>query len=67
MRVQASLAGRLEVVRVLLQAGADVNLQNEFGGTALIMACGSGRTAIVRELLLHNPSADLRLDEVCCA
>ena len=55
------------MVRVLLQAGADINLQNEFGGTALIMACGSGRTAIVRELLLHNPSADLRLDEVCCA
>ncbi len=36
--MMAALAGRIESVRLLLEAGADTNLKNEFGGTALIYA-----------------------------
>jgi serine/threonine-protein phosphatase 6 regulatory ankyrin repeat subunit B len=42
--------GNLENVKF----GADVNLQNKYGYTALIKASGNGYTNVVKELLLNN-------------
>ena len=47
--------GRLEVVRLLVERGADVNAQDTFYGTSAIgMALGSGHHDIARYLLEHG-------------
>ena len=47
----AALEGRLGVVRLLIQAGADVNAQDGLGRTALIYAAAAGRADLVLELI----------------
>lgn len=49
--------GRLDMVKMLLEAGADVNIQDEDGSTALMCACEHGHTDIVKILLSH-PDCD---------
>ena len=46
--------GRLEVVRYLLDEGADVNAREQFGDTALTEAVFNGQLAAVKELLLRG-------------
>jgi len=46
--------GRLEVVRYLLDEGADVNAREEFGDTALTEAVFNGQMAAVKELLFRG-------------
>lgn len=46
--------GRLEVVRYLLDQGADVNAREQFGDTALIEAVFNGQLAAVKELLFRG-------------
>ncbi len=46
--------GRLEVVRYLLDQGADVNAREQFGDTALTEAVFYGQLAAVKELLLRG-------------
>lgn len=46
--------GRLEVVRYLLDQGADVNAREQFGDTALIEAVFNGQSAAVKELLFRG-------------
>ncbi len=43
--------GRTEVVRVLIERGADVDLRTAYGATALYIACQEGHTEIVNFLL----------------
>lgn len=50
----ASGEGRLEVVRYLLDQGADVNAREQFGDTALTEAVFNGQLAAARELLLRG-------------
>lgn len=52
--------GRVEVVRLLLSAGADVNVQDADGSTALMCAAEHGHTTIVK-LLLAQTDIDLDL------
>ncbi|XP_072294355.1 KN motif and ankyrin repeat domain-containing protein 3 isoform X1 [Eucyclogobius newberryi] len=52
--------GRLEMVRALLECGADVNIQDDEGSTALMCACEHGRSEIVK-LLLDTPGCDVAL------
>lgn len=54
--------GRLDVVRALLQCGADVNVQDHDGSTALMCACEHGHVDIV-SLLLAVPSCDTALTD----
>jgi uncharacterized protein len=47
----AGAEGRLEILKLTLQAGADLRSTNRYGGTALIPACHHGHVETVRELL----------------
>jgi hypothetical protein len=51
--------GQLEAVRMLLDAGADVNKADTRGDTALHGACHSGVVAIARELCSRNACVDV--------
>ena len=48
--MRASLHGHTKIVRLLLEAGASVNNQNERGETALMFASEYGHTEIVKLL-----------------
>jgi ankyrin repeat protein len=50
----AASAGHLEMVRLLVEQGANVNAKGPVGMTALMLASSSGRTEIVRFLLDHG-------------
>jgi len=52
----------LDVVRLLINAGADINLRCEHGRTALHMAAAWGHLAEVQLLLDHGADPDLRDD-----
>ncbi|XP_043475967.1 uncharacterized protein LOC122507370 isoform X1 [Leptopilina heterotoma] len=49
--------GRLDMTKLLLDAGADMNIQDEDGSTALMCAAEHGHMAIVR-LLLNQTNCD---------
>ena len=44
----ASCSGALEVVKMLVRAGAGVNVTDDYGDTCLILAAYSGHTETVR-------------------
>ena len=50
-------AGRADVIRTMLEAGADINARDEHGQTALMNAARDGHTDVVR--LLVERGADL--------
>ncbi|XP_038571437.1 KN motif and ankyrin repeat domain-containing protein 3 [Micropterus salmoides] len=52
--------GRQEMVRALLESGADVNVQDDEGSTALMCASEHGRAEIVK-LLLEQPGCDISI------
>ncbi|KAK2908033.1 hypothetical protein Q8A73_009106 [Channa argus] len=52
--------GRQEMVRALLECGADVNLQDDEGSTALMCASEHGRAEIVK-MLLEQPGCDISI------
>lgn len=56
--------GNLEMVQLLLATGADINLQDEDGSTALMCAAENGRIDIVKHLLSHSDCDSLIKDMV---
>ena len=56
----AAARGQEEMLRMLLQRGASVNLQISLGGTALTAAAIRGHTTIVQALLDAKADASLR-------
>ncbi|XP_071442610.1 KN motif and ankyrin repeat domain-containing protein 2 [Hetaerina americana] len=54
--------GRLDMVQLLLEAGADVNIQDEDGSTALMCAAEHGHADIVRALLAQ-PDCDASIED----
>lgn len=46
--------GRLDTVKLLIEAGADVNIQDEDGSTALMCAAEHGHGDIVKYLLAQS-------------
>src|SRR5207237_2637120 len=50
---------RLEVAKILLAAGANVNLQNAWGGTALQWAADAGILEVVQALVKAGANVNL--------
>ena len=46
-----AMMGHIEILDVLIKAGADVNLKGEYNRTALILAVLKGHTEIVKALI----------------
>lgn len=57
--MRAAHYGSLKLLRQLLDAGADVNLQNDICQTAVWYAVQSGHLAILEELIQKNSDLDL--------
>ena len=57
--IYAAFNGHVEVMRVLLTHGADVDAQAENGTTALMAACRNGHQAAVKLLLDEEADLDL--------
>jgi len=49
--MDAASQGHLEIVKLLISHGADVNAQSACGNSPLMYACSSGHEDIVKELL----------------
>lgn len=49
--------GRLDMVKMLLEAGADPNIQDGDGSTALMCAAEHGHLEIVKHIIAH-PECD---------
>lgn len=58
--IEASAENQTELVKLLLEKGANVNLQNNNGTTALIFACLKDNEEMVKALLQHNPILHLK-------
>ncbi|CAE7389205.1 mask [Symbiodinium sp. CCMP2592] len=58
----ACAAGSVETVQVLLEAGANKDLQDSGGYTALIRTCNKGHVEIARMLLEAGANKDLQSD-----
>lgn len=54
--------GRMDMVQALLAHGADVNIQDDEGSTALMCASEHGHVEIVK-LLLAQPGCDATLND----
>ena len=57
--------GRLDLAELLLTAGADVNVQDEDGSTALMCASEHGHVELVK-LLLSQPNCDANITDSVC-
>eukprot|EP01064_Diplonema_japonicum_P021049 TRINITY_DN3059_c3_g1_i1.p1 TRINITY_DN3059_c3_g1~~TRINITY_DN3059_c3_g1_i1.p1 ORF type:complete len:499 (+),score=80.97 TRINITY_DN3059_c3_g1_i1:44-1540(+) len=53
---EACKTGSVEVVRILIQAGANIHKRGDCKRTPLMLAASYGRLQCVEELLRHNPS-----------
>ena len=49
----------MDIVKLLLEAGCDINAQNENGQTALHYAASKNRLEIAKELFKHDVQIDL--------
>ena len=58
--IRASANGHHTIIPLLLEAGAQIDAQDNDGWTALIGASLYGKEAAVRELLKGNPNLDLK-------
>lgn len=56
----SSFLGHENIVKLLLEAGADLNLQNEDGWTALMLAASENRANIVERLLIAGADQKIR-------
>src|SRR5204862_4430562 len=50
----AAQVGNAEIIKLLLEGGADANAKSEIGTTPLMLAASSGNTDAIQALLDHN-------------
>jgi len=53
----------VEIVKMLLEAGADANARQESGFVPLHVAASNGNAALVELLLKHGARADAKTDD----
>ena len=58
--MRAAFGGYLDVVRELIDTGAEINAKNKYGNTALMRAARGGHAEIVRELLKEGADIDAK-------
>lgn len=70
--MESASAGHVDIVRLLIAHGADVNAVSSSGNTPLMYACAGGHEECVRALLEnganvedHNENGHTPLMEVC--
>lgn len=59
----AAGSGRADICQMLIEAGADLNIQNEHGFTALHIACYRGHVAVARTLIEAGACADIQTND----
>ncbi len=60
----AALHGNADIAATLLKAGAQVDLADTRGVTALMEAARSGAADVIEVLAAHRPDAELLIDSV---
>ena len=58
--VAAAAGGSVECVRLILEAGAEIDVRDEDGATPLMVAATYGHTKVVQELLSRNAETKLK-------
>ena len=58
--MRASFGGHVDVVQILLEAGADVSAQDKNGKTALMWSAQMGRDEVVRTLLENGADVNAK-------
>nr|XP_015840312.1 PREDICTED: ankyrin repeat domain-containing protein 17 isoform X7 [Tribolium castaneum] len=56
--MEAASAGHLDIVKLLVKHGADVNAQSTSGNTPLMYGCAGGHTKVVEFLLEHGANVE---------
>ncbi|XP_059621039.1 ankyrin repeat and KH domain-containing protein mask isoform X3 [Phlebotomus argentipes] len=56
--MEAASAGHVDIIKLLISHGADVNAQSSTGNTPLMYACAGGHVAAVQELLAHGANVE---------
>ena len=61
--IQSAYQGNTEIVKVLVSAGADLDLADSTGGTALMSACITGKSQTVKYLIFAGCDLNLTDDD----
>jgi len=56
--MEAASAGHVDIVKLLISHGADVNAQSTSGNTPLMYACAGGHVECVKTLLAKNANVE---------
>ena len=61
--MNAAMLGRRDIVRALIEAGADIQKKGQFGYTALHAAAQNGHLDVVQELVKYGASVNCKNDD----
>ena len=61
--IKAAHTGELEVVKTLIENGADVNAQSRHGITALMYAASEGNFDIIKYLVEHGADVNIKSED----
>lgn len=61
--MNAAMLGRLDIVKALIDAGADIQKKGQFGYTALHAAAQNGHLDVVQTLVKYGASVNCKNDD----